>query len=88
MKKVVLRKCVASNQVFPKEDLIRIVKNKEGNVFIDKSKKANGRGAYLSKSIDAIELARKKHLLDKALEAKVSDDIYQELLTIIKEENK
>ncbi len=47
-KKSLLRKSVVSNEVIDKRDLLRIVKNKEGQVFIDPTGKANGRGAYQS----------------------------------------
>ncbi len=80
MKKIPLRKCVATGEQCPKKELIRIVKNKEGEVFIDYSGKQNGRGAYLKKSKEAIELAKKKGSLDRSLETKVPEAIYEELL--------
>ena len=52
MKKIPLRKCVATFEQLPKKELLRIVKNKEGQVFIDLTGKQNGRGAYLKKSKD------------------------------------
>lgn len=60
MKKVPLRKCVATGEQLPKKELIRIVKNKEGEVSVDPTGKKNGRGAYLKRSLDAIELAKRK----------------------------
>ena len=60
MKKIPLRKCVATNERLPKQELVRVVKNNEGKVFIDLTGKANGRGAYLKKSTEAIEMAIKK----------------------------
>lgn len=80
MKKIPLRKCVATGEQCPKKELIRIVKNKENEVFIDYTGKQNGRGAYLKKSKEAIELAKKKGSLDRSLETKVPDEIYEELL--------
>lgn len=80
MKKIPLRKCVATGEQCPKKELIRIVKNKEGEVFIDYTGKLNGRGAYLKKSKEAIELAKKKGSLDRSLETKVPEAIYEELL--------
>ncbi|MFR9296495.1 MAG: RNase P modulator RnpM, partial [Aedoeadaptatus pacaensis] len=50
-KKVPLRKCVGCSESKPKKELIRIVKNKEQEVFIDETGKANGRGAYVCKDI-------------------------------------
>ncbi|MFQ9922574.1 MAG: RNase P modulator RnpM [Beduini sp.] len=80
MKKIPLRKCVATGEQCPKKELIRIVKNKEGEVFIDYTGKQNGRGAYLKKSKEAVELAKKKGSLDRSLETKVPEAIYEELL--------
>ena len=62
MKKVPLRKCVATGEQLPKKELIRIVKNKEGEVSVDPTGKKNGRGAYLKRSLEAIELAKKYDL--------------------------
>ena len=80
MKKIPLRKCLATNELCPKKDLLRVVKNNEGKVFFDYSSKANGRGAYIKCSVEAIELARKKKVLDRALETNVPEEIYEALL--------
>ena len=80
-KKEVLRKCLASNEVKNRNDLFRIVRNKEGEVKVDFTFKMNGRGAYLSKDKDLILFAKKKKLLNKALECEVSDEIYDFLIT-------
>lgn len=84
IKKIPLRKCLATQEICPKKDLIRIVKNNLGEVFVDVAGKANGRGAYLKKSVEAIEKAKKSKCLDKALECKVEDDIYEQLFKLIK----
>ena len=80
-KKEVLRKCLASNEVKNRNDLFRIVRNKEGEVKVDFTFKMNGRGAYISKDKDLILLAKKKKLLNRALECEVSDEIYDFLIT-------
>ena len=80
-KKEVLRKCLASNEVKNRNDLFRIVRNKEGEVKVDFTFKMNGRGAYLSKDKDLILLAKKNKLLNRALECEVSDEIYDFLIT-------
>lgn len=80
-KKVPLRKCVATNEQHPKKEMFRIVRTPEGNVIIDEKGKANGRGAYLSKNIEAIIQAKKKKILDKNLEVLVPEEIYELLLS-------
>lgn len=85
MKKIPLRKCVATGEQLPKRELIRVVKNKEGELFVDDTGKKNGRGAYLKRSREAIELARKKGALKRALEADIPDEIYEELMKYVVE---
>jgi predicted RNA-binding protein YlxR (DUF448 family) len=84
--KVPLRKCVVSNEQFPKQELLRIVKNKEGQVSIDTTGKLNGRGAYLRKDIKVIKKAIKTKKLDRHLEIKIPDEIYEELLGMFENE--
>ena len=84
MKKIPMRRCVATGEQCPKKDLIRIVKTKENEIFIDETGKKNGRGAYLKKSKEAIELARKKGILDRNLDTKIPYEIYEELLNYVK----
>ncbi|MBT2581945.1 YlxR family protein [Planococcus sp. ISL-109] len=85
-KKIPLRKCVATGEMLPKKEMIRVVRSKEGELFVDLTGKKSGRGAYVSKSEDAIELARKKKVLDKQLEVKVPDEIYEELVHTVRRE--
>ena len=82
-KKIPLRKCVATGEMHPKKEMIRVVRSKEGDVAVDLTGKKSGRGAYLSKSEDAIETARKKKVLDKQLEVKIPDEIYDELIRVV-----
>ena len=83
MKKVPMRSCVVTGEKLEKHELIRVVRDKEGNVFIDESGKANGRGAYLKKDIDVIKKAKKNKILDRKLEVVVPDSIYEELVNMI-----
>jgi len=85
VKKVPMRQCLALNESFPKQELFRIVRTPEGQVLVDLKGKVNGRGAYISKSKKAIEVAKKKKVLDKKLEVVVPEQIYEELLTLIGE---
>ncbi len=83
MKKIPLRKCVATQTQCPKKELIRIVKNKENEVFIDLTGKQNGRGAYLMRTKEAVELAKKKNILERTLGVEIPDTIYEELLNYV-----
>ncbi len=84
-KKVPLRKCIVSNEQFPKQELVRVVKNKEGIVKVDLTGKLNGRGAYLKKDINVIKKAIKTKKLDRHLDIKIPDEIYEELLGLFDE---
>lgn len=79
-KKIPLRRCLATNEAFPKKEMFRIVRTPEGLIKVDDTGKLNGRGAYISKSKEAIMIAKTKKVLDHHLEAKVDEEIYEELL--------
>ena len=83
VKKVPMRTCVVKHEKCEKKDVVRIVKNNEGVVFVDDTLKANGRGAYLKKDNNVIEKARTSKVLERHLETKIEDKIYDELLTKI-----
>lgn len=85
MKKIPMRRCLATNTSFPKKELLRIVRTPEGEVKVDISGKLNGKGAYISKSIEALELARKKKVLNRALEVEIPDAVYEEIERLINE---
>ncbi|HEO4472133.1 TPA: YlxR family protein [Streptococcus agalactiae] len=82
-KKIPLRKSVVSGEVIDKRDLLRIVKNKEGQVFIDPTGKQNGRGAYIKLDNDEAILAKKKRVFDRSFSMEVSDELYDELLAYV-----
>lgn len=83
MRKIPMRKCVITNERYPKNELIRIVKTPEGTVVVDVTGKQNGHGAYLKKDSEVIALARKKKTLDRVLETEVPAEIYDELEKLI-----
>ena len=86
-RKVPLRKCVATGDMLPKKEMIRVVRSKEGEVSVDITGKKPGRGAYVSKSEQAVDIARKKNVLGYQLDVKIPDEIYDELLTLIRRES-
>ncbi|MFB7155331.1 MULTISPECIES: RNase P modulator RnpM [unclassified Lysinibacillus] len=86
-KKVPLRKCVATGEMLQKKEMIRVVRSKEGEVSVDVSGKKPGRGAYVSKSEEAIEIARKKNVLGHQLDVKIPEEIYDELILLIRRES-
>lgn len=83
MKKIPMRTCVVSGEKLQKKELIRVVRDKDGNVSVDPTGKANGRGVYLKKDVEIVEKAKKSKILDKKLEVNVPDNIYEELKEVV-----
>ena len=82
-KKIPMRTCVVTKEKFPKKELIRIVKDKDGNVFVDETGRLNGHGAYLKLDEQVLQNARKTKVLDRYLETEIKDEIYNEIERII-----
>lgn len=78
-RKIPMRRCIVSQEMYPKKELVRIVKNKEGQIFIDPTGKQNGRGAYIGLDPAIAEKAKALKVLDKAFSMKVPEEFYQEL---------
>lgn len=74
-----LRTCMGCNTKKEKQELLRIVRNKQNEVFIDNTGKAEGRGAYLCKHSKCLEKALKNKRLERALSTRISEKMYEEL---------
>ena len=83
MKSIPLRTCMGCNEKKPKKELIRIVKNKEGQISLDKTGKLDGRGAYICDSTECLEKVIKSKRLEKALECQISEEVYNNLRGVI-----
>lgn len=81
VKKIPMRTCVITHEKLEKKDLLRVVSNNEGKVFVDETGRANGRGAYIKKDKNVIEKARASKALEKHLEVKIEDSVYDELIS-------
>ncbi len=86
MKKIPQRTCMGCRDKKEKKELIRIVKNKENQISIDKIGKQEGRGAYLCNNIQCLEKVIKSKRLEKALDIKISEEIYENLRGVILEQ--
>ncbi len=83
MKKIINRTCIGCNTIKDKRELIRIVKDKEGNISIDRTGKLNGRGAYICDNIECFEKMVKAKKLEKTFEMKIDNEIYEKLRGVI-----
>lgn len=84
-----MRKCILTSQMYPKKDLIRVVINKEQEVFADATGKVNGRGSYVVKNLDVVQDARNKKKLESILgiDTETLDPVYDEIIRLIYRED-
>lgn len=82
-KKIPMRSCVVTREKLPKSELLRIVRTTDGDIVADETGKINGRGAYIKKNGEVLLLAKKNKALERALETKINDNVYDEILNII-----
>lgn len=78
-KKIPLRMCLGCKEMKAKRELIRVVRNNEGEISIDLVGKKPGRGAYICRSADCLEKAIKAKRLDKAFETTIGSEVYDDL---------
>ncbi|GLC32706.1 RNase P modulator RnpM [Clostridium omnivorum] len=78
-KKIPERMCTGCMEMKAKKELIRIVRSKEGEISVDLVGKKPGRGAYICKNIECLEKAVKTKRLEKNLEVKINEEIYNKL---------
>lgn len=82
-RKIPMRKCIVSQEMYPKKELVRVVKNKEDQVSIDPTGRQNGRGAYIALLPELALKAKKDRTFDKAFGIKIEDNFYDELFEYI-----
>ena len=78
-RKTPMRMCVGCREMKPKMELIKVVKPKEGDAHIDRVGKAPGRGAYVCPNIECLKKAQKTRALERALDAKIEEDVFRAL---------
>ena len=83
MKQLPERTCMGCNVKKTKKEFIRIVKNKENEINIDRTGKMQGRGAYICDNIECLEKLVKSKRLEKVFGIKISNEIYDKLRGVI-----
>lgn len=83
MKKQPQRTCMGCSEKKDKKEFIRIVKNKNNEINIDKTGKLEGRGAYICDNIQCLEKVIKSKRLEKVFDMKISEEIYENLRGVI-----
>ena len=84
-KKVPLRTCIVTKENLPKSELLRIVRTPDGDIEVDETGKLNGRGAYIKKDLSVLESLQRSKLLEKKLECKIEDSVYEQIKNIIEQ---
>ena len=84
MKNIPQRTCSVCRTQKNKNELLRIVKNKDNIIKVDETGKQSGRGAYICYDMECLEKAQKSKRLEKALETKIEDEIYEQMKNVIK----
>lgn len=78
-KKIPMRMCLGCGEMKPKRELIRVVKSKEGDISLDLTGKKSGRGAYICKSVECFEKARRARKFERSFSCMISEDIYNSM---------
>lgn len=74
-----LRKCTGCNEMKPKKELIKVVKTPQGEIQLDPTGKMPGRGAYICKSRDCMQAAKKQRRLERSLSCKIPEEVYSQI---------
>ena len=80
IRKIPQRKCVGCGTSKDKKELIRVVRNAEGEISVDLTGKKNGRGAYICHDVNCLKMAKKASRLEKAFDCHISEEIYERLM--------
>ena len=78
-KKIPMRRCVGCYEMKPKRELVRVVRSPEGAISLDKTGKANGRGAYMCPDGECLKKLKKRKGLERAFKCAVAGEVYETL---------
>lgn len=81
--KKLIRTCIGCRKKKEKYDLIRIIKNTNGEFVVDLSGRMEGRGAYICKNEECLKKAEKSNRLKTALKSNVENNVYEKLRGVI-----
>ena len=74
-----LRMCTGCGEMKPKRELCRVVKNKEGEIFLDLTGKKAGRGAYVCPNAECLKKARKSRRIERAFACQIPAEVYDRM---------
>lgn len=79
MKKIPMRTCIVTHEAHEKKELLRIVKDNTGKIFVDPTGKANGKGAYITKDIKVLDEAINKKTFNKVFNCEIPNSLYEDI---------
>ncbi|MBQ2824121.1 MAG: YlxR family protein [Oscillospiraceae bacterium] len=79
VKKIPLRMCLGCGEMKPKKELIRVVKSPEGEISLDLTGKKSGRGAYICRSCECFDKARKARKFEKSFSCRIDEEVYNSM---------
>ncbi len=85
-RKIPMRMCVGCREMFPKKELMRVVKSPENVISFDRVGKAPGRGAYICRQVECLNKAMKIKALERQLECQISKEVFDQLANELAEE--
>lgn len=87
-KKIPMRKCTGCGEQKPKKELVRVVKTPDGEILLDLTGKASGRGAYICNNVECLQKAKKSKRIDRTFEMTIPEDIYSQMEAQIGKDDK
>lgn len=78
-KKIPMRMCLGCNEMYPKREMVRVVKSKDGDISLDLTGKKSGRGAYICRRTECFNKARKAHRFEKSFSCAIGDELYDRM---------
>ena len=75
-KKIPMRQCIGCGEMKSKKEMMRVLKNAEGEISLDTTGKKNGRGAYLCYSRECLQKAIKSKGLERSFQMKIPQEVY------------
>lgn len=78
-KKIPMRRCTGCGEQRPKKELVRVVKTPDGEILLDLTGKASGRGAYICNNAECLKKARKSKRIDRTFEMTIPDEVYKQM---------
>ncbi|MBR2906893.1 MAG: YlxR family protein [Clostridia bacterium] len=78
-RKIPERQCLGCNKHAPKSELLRVVRDPDGNVSLDFKGRKPGRGAYICKSVECLRKVRKNRRISHSLACEIPDGVWDEM---------